>query len=101
EPAIFESHWQPAGTEYPGLPERAYHFRRAASSGPYVRLDLHARAPRSECVQGLTWYLTPQQADLRARAKLVAPQKDLAFVEWAVPAEVIISDVHGADVRNW
>jgi hypothetical protein len=101
EPADFEPHWQPAGTEYPGLPERAYRFHRASGTAPFLRLDLRPPAPRRECVQDLTWHLSPERADLHATAKIAAPQRDLAFVEWEIPAEIVVADVRGADVRSW
>ncbi|HLJ98123.1 MAG TPA: hypothetical protein VKU02_33495 [Gemmataceae bacterium] len=101
EPAVFESQWQPAGTEYPGPPARAYHFQRAAGSEPYLRLDLHPLGSGCECVQDLTWYLSPEQANLHVRAILTAAQKDLTLVEWEVPTPVLVTDVRGTEVRSW
>jgi hypothetical protein len=45
--------------------------------------------------------VAPQQADVRAQVKVTAPQRDLAFMEWEIPAEVMVAELHGRDVRNW
>lgn len=101
DPAFFESHWHPAGTEYPGVPERAYRFLRAAGGAPSLHVELHAPTARTECVQDLTWYVGPHEADLRAGVKLTSAQKNVAYAEWEIPAELTVADVRGVDVRNW
>jgi hypothetical protein len=101
EPSAFERLWQPAEIEYPGLPEQAYRFLRGSSGEPFLRLELHAPPLRSDCVQDLTWYVDPQQATLRAKAKLMAPHKDLTLLEWEIPSDVTVAEVRGADIRNW
>ena len=64
----------------PGRPAR----RSAAGSGePGDRLARGAR-----------------QADLRATARLTAPGGDLSFVEWEVPADVVVTHVGGRDGRD-
>jgi hypothetical protein len=101
EPKLFERHWESAATEYPGLPQRAYHYIHASADVPFLRLDLVAPPPQRECLQDLTWFVGPQQAQLRATAKLKAPLRDLALVEWEIPAEVMVADVRGPEIRGW
>jgi hypothetical protein len=101
EPAIFERHWESAGTEYPGRPERAYHFLRASAHAPFWRLELSAPPPRRDSFQDVSWSVAPERAYLRVEARLKASAGDLALVEWEVPAEVIVADVRGPEVRSW
>jgi hypothetical protein len=94
--------WQTAKLEDPGPLERAFGFRRTAGETPSVRLRLHTPRPRARCLQNLVWRVYPTQVELRATARLTTTgEEDLALVEWKVPAEVVLTEVGGPQVRSW
>src|SRR5262249_31168548 len=68
---------------------------------PFLRLNLQSTAGRCNAIQDVTWHVTERQATVHAQLRLTAPGEDLALVEWEVPAEIALTEVGGADVRNW
>jgi hypothetical protein len=94
-------HWQAAGVDDPGPPERAYRFQRGPGAAPLLRLNLHLPRSHAGCTQELTWYLGPRRAELHALARLKAPAEELMMVEWEVPVQVRVASLSGPNVRSW
>jgi hypothetical protein len=101
EPEVFTTEWQTAATEDPGMPERAFSFRRTAGRAPALRLGLREAHEPPQCSQSLTWRIAAGAVDLQARARLVAAESQLALLEWQVPKALQVTDVSGPQVRSW
>jgi hypothetical protein len=101
QPEVFNAVWQAADTEERILVQRAYSFRRAGAGGPVLRLGLHSPRMQIMCLQNLTWHIGMRTALVQATAHLRASQEPFSLVDWAVPANVTVTSVGGAEVRSW
>jgi hypothetical protein len=101
EPDVFAADWQRAGVDDPGLPDRAYSFRRTSGAAPFLELEAKPGRLSAKCSQTIHWRLSEGNAALEASAKIVSPDEDLIYVNWFIPPDVHIIDVTGKGIRNW
>jgi hypothetical protein len=99
-PAAFHRTWQGFDVEDPGVPERAYAFRRPGGGAPTLRLRLAPRPPHAQCSQDLAWQVGAGQAEVRARVRL-SGDEELTLAEAQVPAGLAVTRVTGPEVRYW
>jgi len=64
-------------------------------------LALGLQEPRPQATQEVSWTIQPGYADVHAKADLKSRLKDVTLVHWAIPPEVTVADVRGADVDHW
>jgi hypothetical protein len=100
DPKNFGDFWRSARMGDPGPQLHVYAFRRGPE-GPYLRLAIGRPLTAIKAFQSVRWLVNPQRADLQLTARVTAPDRDVALVEWEVPKQVTIGDVTGADVRDW
>ncbi len=92
--------WRPANAEPVSAPvTRA--FRRIKNESAFVRPVLKTPAPAAQGSQELIWRLGPRGAELRSIARWTAAEEPLSFVEWELPALVLLNDVRGVNVHSW
>jgi hypothetical protein len=101
EPSLFSRMWRLTGGDDPGMPERAYSFRRAGGAAPYLQLELKSWAILTDCAQKISLRLSGQDIKLEASATLKSPKQELIFVDWIVPEDIHVVDVTGRDIRSW
>jgi hypothetical protein len=80
----------------PSLPA-PHALQREAGGEPFLQVALRVVPPPVRGSQEIVWRVGARQADLRATARLTAPGGDLSFVEWEVPADVVVTHVGGRD----
>jgi len=97
--ATFAKVWGAGKLPEAALPARAYTFRR--TPGGVSGLALVLQDPRPQASQEVSWTIQREYAELRAKVDLNSRQKDVMFVQWAVPPELIVADVRGQDVDHW
>jgi hypothetical protein len=91
--------WTAAGMADPGLPTRAYTFRRTPDGIPAIVLTLQEL--RARATQEINWHIQSGFAEVRARAELDSTHENVMLIEWTVPSDLTVAEVHGADVDHW
>jgi hypothetical protein len=84
------------------VPSYACFFHR--DTPPLVLVRLAPQQAAGEAQLDVSWRLRSQQADLTLKSTVTAvPNRPLglSLVEWEVPESVTVSNVMGAEVRNW
>jgi hypothetical protein len=98
-PTSFVQSWKETGMPDPGLPTRAYTFRR--TPGGLSALALTVLPSRPQATEEVTWQIQPGYADVRIKASLKSPRNDLMLVEWQVPTDLVVAEVRGPEVDHW
>lgn len=93
--------WQASGAEDAGPPVRAFSFRRSAGISPALVLDLREPANRLTTSQEISWHVGPRGLYCDAVMRLTIREDDLAMAEWDVPANLILGEITGPDLRAW
>src|SRR5262249_15389610 len=102
EPRHFAPFWSRRGSD-PPLSD-ASRFFRDPQLAPELPLVLRPLAPQVKGEQTVHLnVVAPTQAELRVKAKLEAPGKDLSLLEWDIQSArpLVISGVLGRDVLRW
>jgi hypothetical protein len=90
----------PAGPE--GEKGRGAVYKISPDRSPLLRLRLHRSPPALRADVEITVQTGTQLAEVRASARLTAPNKDLGVVEWDLQSpRVTVASVMGSDVRAW
>jgi hypothetical protein len=97
----FADLWSAAGESgLPTLPA-PHALQREPGGEPFLQVSLRVATPVARGGQQVTWHVSARQADLRAVARLTAPDGDLlSLVEWEIPANVVVSRVGGRGGRD-
>lgn len=99
-PASFrDDHWSKVVFGPNAAPTRA--ARRVRDETTILRPVF--KLPSSSVVgsQELTWFLSDRRSEVRAKAAWKSPNPNLTFVEWELPAQIVLSEVRGDEVRAW
>jgi hypothetical protein len=100
ESKAFAELWSAAGEgTLPPLPP-PHALRREPGGEPFLQVALRVAPPVLRGGQEIVWRAGVRQADLRATARLTAPDGDLSLVEWDVPGDVTVTRVGGRDGRD-
>ncbi len=101
-PGDFAPFWPVATRPDAAAPADAYFFRREGGQGPVLTLRLKPQT-LVRAAQELSIRVGPRQARVQAGLDLVAPNKDLALVEWEIqsPQPFTVAGITGDDVRAW
>ncbi|HEX5272211.1 MAG TPA: hypothetical protein VFW33_17060, partial [Gemmataceae bacterium] len=75
-------------------------LRREPGGEPFLLLSLRVAPPPVRGSEDVVWRVGARQADLRATARLTAPDGELSLVEWDVPADVTVTRVGGPQGRD-
>ncbi len=97
-PEQFAEQWQENGAASAVLPTRAVGFgERNGESALLVVLS-----PRPTAFdQDLRWTLFPSRSDLAAKLQVTTLGDELTLIQWAVPAQIVVAEVSGDNVRAW
>jgi hypothetical protein len=93
----FSQPWRFARQEDIEMPTRGY-WR---DKGGFLHLALKPPTAPATCIQEVSWRIEPQQAVLRAVARVKSADTSLSLVEWRVPDALQIIEVVGANVHHW
>jgi hypothetical protein len=102
-PADFAPFWSMATRPELHPEDYACAFRREPGQGPILGLQLRPRPTEVEVNQEVAMRAGRDQAEVQVTAEWIAPNNDLALVEWDVqaPQPLTIARVAGPEVRSW
>ena len=92
--------WRSAGAEKSPLAVTKA-FRRIKNETVSLRPNIRALSSANRGSQELIWWVGDRGADVRATARWGSATEPLTFVEWEVPATVIVNDVRGVNLHSW
>jgi hypothetical protein len=91
--------WLPASIEAEPQPPDGAFVRSSASAKPMIRLSMAPR--RISSMHSTNWKIGPSRATCEWEGTITASGERLGWIEWDVPAEIAITDVHGEDIATW
>ena len=82
--------WQESGQANPGLPTRAYNFRR---DGDFAALRVALQPLRPTADEEISFHVHPTFTDVAVRLQIQGTGADVSFLECEVPAQMSLADV--------